>query len=348
MKRSNRLVLLVGVFLAVIAFVGVIILSQGGPGETGEPETPTVASVVVATQDIPLGTVIDGTMVETTEVDIDGAETDAYVDASQVIGQIARQEVLAGGQITARTTSGGTGTVANLRVPAGMRAMTVEVDEVTGVGTIIQPGDYVDMVVRIKINPEPGVAPDNVWDTSSKIVLQGMQVLGVQLPPVTPAAEGEQAADPGTGISGRHELVTLAVTAAQVEVIKWVQNPDINPGWPTADPSISLVLRSPEDFIDEDGNPRLPESPCVTAPIPTAAPGSPAPSPSPGQSEYRGCETTDGVVLSGLIQSYGVLYPTLENAEWVVTLVPDILQVLQALEESGFNTGLPEAPTPSP
>ena len=32
MKRSNRLVLLIGVFLAIVAFVGILLLAQGGGG----------------------------------------------------------------------------------------------------------------------------------------------------------------------------------------------------------------------------------------------------------------------------------------------------------------------------
>ena len=53
-------------------------------------------------------------------------------------------------RITARTLSGGTqGQILDIEVPAGKRAITVEVDQVTGVGTTIKTGDYVDMVVGI-------------------------------------------------------------------------------------------------------------------------------------------------------------------------------------------------------
>jgi pilus assembly protein CpaB len=343
------LVLLVGVFLAVIAFVGVLFLSgnQSTPGD-GDEE-PTTQNVVVATENIALGSVIDDTMVEVKEVEIAGAERDAFADVSQVIGQIARQEVLAGGQITARTTASNQ-TVVDLRVPPGMRAMTVEVDEVTGVGTLIKAGDFVDMVVRIKIEPvrDPERQPENVWDTSSKILLQGIQVLAVQLPPVAPAAapaDGEATADPGTGLSGRHELVTLALTPAQVEVVKWVQGTEPNSTWPTEDPSISLVLRSPSDFLDENGDPRLPESPCTTAPLPTEspAPASPEPGASPSPAPYRGCETTDGVVLSSLLQTYGVLHPAVADLEYYVSIIPQLLEIQEQL---GLDLGVTASPAP--
>ena len=45
MKRSNRLVLLVGVFLAVIAFVGVLLLSQN---QQPPPPEEVKKTVVIA------------------------------------------------------------------------------------------------------------------------------------------------------------------------------------------------------------------------------------------------------------------------------------------------------------
>lgn len=41
MKRSNRLILLVGIFLVIVAFVGILLLAQG-PSIGGAPNTGTV------------------------------------------------------------------------------------------------------------------------------------------------------------------------------------------------------------------------------------------------------------------------------------------------------------------
>ena len=307
MKRSNRLVLLVGVFLAVIAFVGVLVLSGGGG--TTEPEEITEKTVIVAREDIPLGTVIDADMLETKVVPIAGAEADAFVDPSQVVGQTARQNVVAGGQITARTLAGGSNQLVNLTVPAGQRAISVLVDQVTGVGTLIKTGDYVDVLVRFEIQPteedeETGeITPvEGVDTTSTKLLVQGVQVVGVILPPPPAVAEGEAAPAPGTILNNQQELVILSVTPAQAEVLKFVED--------TAGQSVTLVLRSPGDFLDAQGNPRLPEFPCVTAPLPTPTPvPSDQPVPSPTPAPYQACQTTDGIVLSSLIFRYGVLVP---------------------------------------
>jgi hypothetical protein len=102
------------------------------------------------------------------------------------------------------------------------------------------------------------------------------------------------------------------VTPAQAEVVKWAQN--------DAQVSMSLILRSPDDFIDADGNRLTPESPCLTIrPPATPTPTSPTTSPEPGASASPEpvtpfpCEITPGVVLDTLIQQYGVLIVDIEG-----------------------------------
>ena len=295
MKRSNRLVLLVGVFLAVVAFVGILLLLQSPATPTGENAIPTEGPVVVATQDIPLSTRIRADQVEVKIVPTAAIGAGAFADVSQVIGQIARQPVTAGGQITTTTLQGGTsGTVIDVTTPAGLRAIALRVDQTSGVGTVIKTGDYVDAILALteeqfaSVTEDPAV-PDQLIITNpgpkgatTKLIIQGMQVLGTLLPPVAPppaAAEGQPApsAAPGTVLNEQQELVILAVTAQQAEIIRYGQT--------MANPLItwSLVLRSPDDFID-------PET------------GEPVP---PVIAE------TSGITLQELIDTYGVLPPTI-------------------------------------
>ena len=289
MKRSNRLVLLVGVFLAIVAFVGILLLTREQPqGNTQAP--PTTGPVVVALTDIPLSTRIQASQVGTITVDLKAIPPDAFADPSQVIGQIVRQPVAKGAQITTATLSGGApGTLTDVTTPAGMRAIAVQVDQVTGVGTIIQTGDYVDMVVGMTANAVPLVLPgsitkldDGVYNhTTTKLLIQGLQVLGTLLPPASAPAEGStgSTASPapggsgssGTALNGQSEIVILAVTPDQAEVVKFAQ----------IDGNISLVLRSPDDFID----------PTTGQPLPPTV------------------IKTNGIILKTLVDKYGVLPP---------------------------------------
>ena len=287
MKRSNRLVLLIGVFLAIVAFVGVIFLS-GNNGSGGPAATPPVEGpVVVADVDIPLSTKIREDQISVQTKPLTAILPGAFTDESQVIGKVVRQAVTSGAQITGDTlgqTAGGQ--IINIDTPLGLRSIAVEVDQVTGVGTVIKTGDYVDMVVGFASDKFPVVTQNPVDDsfqvvqglngTSVKLLLQGMQVLGTLLPAPETAADPNASApqEPGTALNDQREIVILAVTPQQVEVIKFAQ----------LDGSISLVLRSPDDFID----------PTTGEVIPVVVPS-----------------TTTGVILKTLVETYGVLPPEL-------------------------------------
>ena len=293
MKRSNRLVLLVGVFLAVIAFVGIAILLSGPSKEIPGPTAiPTELPTVIAAQDIPLGVTVTAEMVKTQVLAVTARKTGAFQDTSQVIGSVARRPITTDAQIESAdfdTSSTGCGAI---DVPAGFAAMSVQVDQVSGVGTIINTGDYVDMLVGftgdkfpvVTLNPQDNsvTVVSGLNGTSVKLLLQGMQVLCRQLPPVAAPANGQPAPTPGTNgqpatsLNGQQEIVILQVTAAQSEVIKFSQ----------MDGSISLTLRSRKDCQD----------PATNLPIPCAV------------------AATTGVTLKTLTTDFAVPIPELVEA----------------------------------
>jgi pilus assembly protein CpaB len=295
LKRSNRLVLLVGVFLAVVAFVGILLLVRT-PSE-GPATVPTTGPVVVASADIPLSTLILAEQVTVKTVPLTAVTPGAFTDPSQVIGKIARQAVKTGGQVTAATLNGGaSGEVTSIDCPATLRCMSIQVDQVSGVGTVIKTGDYVDMVVGLTAEKFPVITVNpadksitvvsGLNSTSVKLLLQGMQVMGTLLPPqaapaagaATPAPSGAPTG-PSTALNGQAQIVILAVTAQQAEVLKFAQ----------IDGNVSLALRSPADFID----------PTTGAPLLPAA------------------AKTTGITLKVLVDSYGILPP-----EVVQTVTP--------------------------
>jgi hypothetical protein len=140
----------------------------------------------------------------------------------------------------------------------------------------------------ITVNPQDDTftVVSGLNGTSVKALLQGLQVQGTLLPPAeqtAPPPEGGdgEATDDGTALTGQQQIVILAVTTQQAEVIKFAQ----------LDGSISLVLRSPEDFID----------PVTGDPVAALPP----------------IETT-GIILKTLVDSYGVLPP-----ELIETVLPE-------------------------
>jgi len=295
LKRSNRLILLIGVFLAVVAFVLIVLLlgQNSTGGSSNAQASPTPRSTVIAAKDIALGVTITEDMLTTQNLPQQQRLQGAFDIPSQVIGQVARQPVTAGAQITTATIS--TAGPQPIVVPPGQRAMSVQVDAVSGVGTAIQTGDYVDMIVGltgdafpvVQLNPQDNsiqvVAGLN--NTSVKLILEGLQVLGTVQPSETSSSSNatpQPSASPSAGSGGRGleqdttQLVVLSVSAQQAEVIKFAQMQG----------NISLVLRSSKDFFDENGQPVLP--------VPAG---------------------TTGVILKTLVDGgYGVLRPELVEA----------------------------------
>ena len=69
MKRSNRLVILVGVLLAVLTFVAIVILLNNQPeGGEATPEAVT-ETVLVATEAIAIGDTVTPDKVEEQQID---------------------------------------------------------------------------------------------------------------------------------------------------------------------------------------------------------------------------------------------------------------------------------------
>ena len=295
MKRSNRLVLIIGIVLAVAAFAGVIVLSNRPAAVTNT--APTSLPTVYAKVDMPLGTVITKDMVETHDLEIAIRPVDAYGDVGAVVGKTVRTEVKAGAQISPTMFSSGAGggaEVAGLLDP-GLRAIAVTVDQSTGVGTLINVGDRVDLLIGFSGDKVPQITVDAATHlispvtgfnpTTTKLLIQNMQVIGTLSPPPPTTSSGAAPAGasgsaPSTSLTGASELVILAVTAQQSEVIKFAQ----------IDGQISLVLRSPKDFRDANGQ-------AITPPV----------------------DQTTGIVLKTLIDNYGVLPPKLIEAAGLPT-----------------------------
>jgi Flp pilus assembly protein CpaB len=289
LKRSNRLILLIGVFLAVLAFVFVVILLSGGSGDGGggggeATAPPAELDTVIAARDIPLGVTVTAAMVTTQKIVSADREPGALGNTGQAIGKVARQTISKGQQVTSFQFTD-TGATTRVECPAGFTCMAIQVDQLSGVGTLIKTGDFVDMVAQVSptfpVNYflPPGVTQVSngtaVYDpTSIKVLIQGMQVVATLLPAPEVTETGTASPAPttagGTTLTGQQEIVIVAVTQQQAEVIKFAQ----------IDGNISLTLRSPKDFVDEQGNPIVPET-----------------------------VTTTGLVLATMIADWGVLKP---------------------------------------
>ena len=216
------IVVLTATFLALLASIGTYrFLSERG--RMAEEARLQTVGVVVAAEDIPFGSTIRPDQVSLSAWPKDRYPKDVLTDVKAASGRIARREFVRGEPIVESKLLTNTGNVGmlSLKIPQGMRAFTVRVNEVVGVGGFIIPDSRVDVVLTTE-------SPDRQTGRISKIILEDIRIL----------AAG-QMIDQKSGDPVKVNTVTLAVTPEDAEKLALA----------SADGDIHLVLRN---FADSD------------------------------------------------------------------------------------------------
>ena len=260
MKRSNRLVILVGVLLAVLAFVGIVVL-LGNRGPGAEPAATTV-KVLVAKQDIEIGDSVTPAMVEVKELAPDAVSGTRFSDPSQMTGKPALFPVSKGQQVS-EELFGTTGTYCiTCQLEPGEKAIAFQVDPVTGLDFLIQPGDNIDIVYRTQItvlqptadsagSANPRFEPITGLEASPtvKTLLQNKRVLYVSATKVKPAANPNATPAPGAQATSdtpiESVIIVFAGSDADAELIKFAQTDNSVVG------PLTAILRHADDDAEE-------------------------------------------------------------------------------------------------
>lgn len=229
--KSNRALLLLGLFLGLVSAVLVVVYlnSAGGDGG-GEVSGGVVTPVVVANGDISAGTRITEKMLTVKEITADAVLVEAYRDTGDVVGQVARIPMVAGEQVipTKVTATGAAIDVDNPQlayvVPEGKRAVAVQVTSVIAASGLIRAGDYVDVILTVQVEGSEGTEGSKpVKDQIARTVLQNAQVLSIDqevaLTAVDDGAEGAPAVAEGSETNPEATTVTLAVSPVHGEVL---------------------------------------------------------------------------------------------------------------------------------
>jgi Flp pilus assembly protein CpaB len=265
-KRSNRLVILVGVLLAVLAFVAIVILLNNQAGQVAPVEV--TETVLVATQDIAIGDPVTPELVEEAEVDPEAVLGTPLRAVSQVSGQPALFAIPAQSQVSAEAIGIGNQLTVNIaaQLEPGEKAITFQVDRVTGVDFLVKPGDTIDIVASQQINvlqetadsaanadeaapPRFEAIPGLENQRTVKALLQDKRVLYVSN---TRAIEAEPEDTNGDGIVDENDvqaeqavvdsvIIVFAGTEQDAEIVKFAQNDLSEVG------SLTAIIRHAED-----------------------------------------------------------------------------------------------------
>lgn len=219
------------------------------------------------------------------------------------VGAVARSQITVGEPVTdARLVMpGDRGFLAAVLQP-GMRAISVPIDETSGIAGLVFPGDRVDIILTHAIPP---VGDEVVEHQASETVLTNLRVLAL-----------DQSMDNQTEERWYPRIATLEVTARQAEAIRVIARLG----------SLSLSLRSLADPVTAAADaPTMPaagveadaEGPASRKPIETAALGPAA-----------------GALLAPLARSEEGLAPILVSPPAPLSSTPATIEVA-ALELSG-------------
>ena len=132
--------------------------------------TPT-QPVVVASADLQIGSEIKADDVQVLNFPQGQAPQGAFASTSEVVGRglivpIVKNEPI----LTAKLASKEAGVGLPPVIPAGMRAVSVRVNEVIGVAGYVLPGTHVDVLATVNPTSQQG-------DITSKVILTNVQVL---------------------------------------------------------------------------------------------------------------------------------------------------------------------------
>jgi pilus assembly protein CpaB len=170
---NRKRLLMIGVLALALAFLltaGTFRMMRGrGTGVAGPALTP----VVVADKDLPLGKEIQATDVRVAQFPASELPVGVYRSISEVVGrgvtiEMARNEPI----LAAKIADPNAGFGLPPRIPPGMRAVSVKVNEVVNVAGFVKAGARVDVLVTGNISKDND--PEKVTTTT---VLQNITVL---------------------------------------------------------------------------------------------------------------------------------------------------------------------------
>src|ERR1041385_1148881 len=187
MQRS-LISLIVGGILALVAVGGLTYYLRTTQSPAAPSTNIDVGNVVVAVNDLPFGTHLGRDQLTVVAWPLSSMPADAFHSVEEVFAgsqgfdRIVLKPVDKGEPLLKSRISGfGAKATLSRQVPLGMRAVSIRVDDVSGVAGFILPGDRVDVMLTRRL--EEDTNKDKPADTANTLVtdfiLQTVVVLGI-------------------------------------------------------------------------------------------------------------------------------------------------------------------------
>lgn len=312
--RSKTLLLAVAGICGTIAAIGASKLLQG----QGSVEQQPMAEIFVTVQDVEIGEQFTAENIKLEPWPVDRMPEGAMKDLELVEGMYSNQRLYAGEPLIARKISA---TPGNTRrdIPRDYSVVSLQTDTATGMGTLVEPGDRVNVIGFFKKS-------DVIPQTMTQKVLTGIRVYAV---------DGRKTRTEGEAVSAPARTISLLIHKKDEEA--WTYANELG--------RVRLSLSHPDEYENNnesdgadtagqdflkwiaDHSKKADAQPVVAAPEPAVVEVAAVPSDEPLRMQK----------ISG-----GVTYMyELRDGIWVVVQSSDQKQA------SGDNSGVSEAATPS-
>jgi len=258
-QRNNRVFVLVGAAIALLAFGGVIYFSRNSSTSGGATGSGQQYTVVVAKQDLPQGSQLGPDNLTTEQVGIDQVPAGATSTVTDLTNkflsiQVSKNTVITPGMIVADAKSATTAalSVQPLPVHDGYVAIAIPTDgggggdkgtpNVVNVGNFVQPDDHIDMII-------------DSGQGSVRYAFQDVRVLKVG-----------DASQQGAATTSPSVLI-VELPRAQAEEMAYLLAKKVGlPPGPNGAPNsgahiLSFVLRDKNDSSQPDTDPKKPYTP---------------------------------------------------------------------------------------
>ena len=140
--NNKQLPLILAVVIVVAA--GLIVFAVVANGNHAASAPPRV--VVVAKDDIPVKTRLTDAMLQTEERPAESVDASALASISAAVGQVSTVPITHGGVVTSAELAPASSLGLAVELRPGYRAVSITMDQVKAVSSLIHPGDHVDVI----------------------------------------------------------------------------------------------------------------------------------------------------------------------------------------------------------
>ncbi len=230
MQSINKKALIISIILALFSVFLIFNYLKGSPSK---PQNVSYIYTFVAAKTLQPNQMITDSDIKQIKIERDYLNTNAVQNKSNIIGKRLKDRIIEGEQILADRLVGDDKSKMAYVISEGKRAVSININEQSGVSFLPMPGDFVDVAASFDAEDVQNGAVLMHYPKISKIILENIEVLAVG---GKIDAADKRSSDPKT--------VTLAVTPQEAEKLVYASDYA----------TIRLALRRSGDAADANTN----------------------------------------------------------------------------------------------